>query len=110
TTDLGCAYDGSVGIAVARSPPDAHGAARGVWRGRAGAVGDRHLRRAGVRRHRARPGIRHPPRAWRRSRRDPFARAQTGATDGWNRNLGRPARLARADEISPVAALRRDDA
>ena len=48
---------------------------------RAGAVGDRHLRRARVRRRAAGPRVRHPPGARRRPLVDPVAGAEAGAAD-----------------------------
>ena len=87
--DLRRADDGPMDWPVAGDAPHADAAAVAVRRRRDGVVGDRHLRRAGVRRRAARARVRHPPGARRRPARDPHARASAGAADGGRRRRAR---------------------
>ena len=71
-------------------------------------VGDRHLRRAGVRRRAARARVRHPPGARRRPRVDPLAGAEAGAATAGFGIGARTARRARAHALAADAAVRRE--
>ena len=97
--DRANAHHGGVDHAFASDPQGADDPRRAVRHRRAAAVGDRHLRRAGVRGDRAGPRVRDPAGARRRPSVDPRARPRPGRAhrrdrDGdWRRRRAHPRAL-----------------